>query len=124
MKVKLQLLFGARSNIFQIARHASHIQGRGLQWRGVITAAGLALSMLSPLLTSAGAVTKASGANTKQSSGSMSGGPMPVVAAENFWGSIASQLGGAHVKVTSIITNPATDPHDYEAKPTDAPDRS
>ena len=37
-----------------------------------------------------------------------------VVAAENFWGSIASQLGGDHVTVTSIITNPDTDPHDYE----------
>ncbi|WP_327064868.1 metal ABC transporter solute-binding protein, Zn/Mn family [Kitasatospora sp. NBC_01302] len=37
-----------------------------------------------------------------------------VVAAENFWGSIAAQLGGAHVKVTSIITNPDTDPHSYE----------
>jgi len=43
-----------------------------------------------------------------------------VVAAENFWGSIASQLGGNKVKVISIITNPDTDPHDYEAKPTDA----
>lgn len=37
-----------------------------------------------------------------------------VVAAENFWGSIAQQLGGDRVHVTSIITNPATDPHDYE----------
>ncbi|MFF2080810.1 metal ABC transporter solute-binding protein, Zn/Mn family [Kitasatospora sp. NPDC058162] len=37
-----------------------------------------------------------------------------VVAAENFWGSIATQLGGDHVKVTSIITNPDTDPHSYE----------
>jgi len=43
-----------------------------------------------------------------------------VVSAENFWGSIATQVGGDHVKVTSIITNPATDPHDYEPKPTDA----
>ncbi|WP_136611598.1 metal ABC transporter solute-binding protein, Zn/Mn family [Sinomonas albida] len=37
-----------------------------------------------------------------------------VAAAENFWGSIASQLGGNHVKVASIITNPDTDPHSYE----------
>jgi zinc/manganese transport system substrate-binding protein len=43
-----------------------------------------------------------------------------VVALENFWGSIASQVGGKHVKVTSIISNPDTDPHDYEPKPTDA----
>ena len=37
-----------------------------------------------------------------------------VVAAENFWGSIAAQVGGTHVNVTSIIANPNTDPHDYE----------
>ncbi|WP_329134363.1 zinc ABC transporter substrate-binding protein [Streptomyces sp. NBC_01476] len=43
-----------------------------------------------------------------------------VVAAENFWGSIAAQVGGSHVKVTSIITNPATDPHDYEPTAADA----
>ncbi|HLX19495.1 MAG TPA: zinc ABC transporter substrate-binding protein, partial [Gaiellaceae bacterium] len=43
-----------------------------------------------------------------------------VVAAENFWGSIASQLGGSRVQVTSVITNPATDPHDYEPTSVDA----
>lgn len=43
-----------------------------------------------------------------------------VVAAENFWGSIAAQLGGDHVTETSIIANPDTDPHSYEATPADA----
>ena len=43
-----------------------------------------------------------------------------VVAAENFWGSIAVQLGGPRVQVTSVITNPATDPHDYEPNAVDA----
>ena len=47
-------------------------------------------------------------------------GPLQVVAAENFWGSIASQLGGNRVHVTSVITNPATDPHDYEPTAADA----
>lgn len=37
----------------------------------------------------------------------------------NVWGSILSQLGGSHVRTTSIITNPATDPHDYEPTPAD-----
>jgi zinc/manganese transport system substrate-binding protein len=36
------------------------------------------------------------------------------VAAENFWGSIATQLGGSKVAVRSIIVNPNTDPHSYE----------
>lgn len=51
-----------------------------------------------------------------------SGGPgtkVAVVAAENFWGSIASQLGGEHATVTSVIDNPDADPHDYEPTPAD-----
>lgn len=43
-----------------------------------------------------------------------SGGKLNVVAAEDFWGSIAEQVGGDRVAVTDIITNPAADPHDYE----------
>jgi len=43
-----------------------------------------------------------------------------VVAAENFWGSIAAQLGGDRVQVTSVITNPNTDPHEYEPSAVDA----
>jgi zinc/manganese transport system substrate-binding protein len=43
-----------------------------------------------------------------------------VVAAENFWGSLAQQLGGAHARVTSIISNPNADPHDYEPTAADA----
>jgi zinc/manganese transport system substrate-binding protein len=42
------------------------------------------------------------------------------VAAENFWGSIASQLGGAKASVHSIIVNPAQDPHSYEPTAADA----
>jgi zinc/manganese transport system substrate-binding protein len=43
-----------------------------------------------------------------------------VVAAENFWGSIARQLGGADATVHSIIANPAQDPHSYEPTAADA----
>jgi len=43
-----------------------------------------------------------------------------VVASENFWGSIASQLGGTRVTVTSIINSPSGDPHDYESTTNDA----
>jgi zinc/manganese transport system substrate-binding protein len=48
------------------------------------------------------------------------GGRVEVVAAESFWGSVASQLGGARASVQSIIANPAQDPHDYEPTPADA----
>jgi zinc/manganese transport system substrate-binding protein len=61
-------------------------------------------------------------AATACSSGSQAspGGKPTVVAAEDFWGSIAAQLGGDHVTVTSIITNPNADPHDYEPTTEDA----
>jgi zinc/manganese transport system substrate-binding protein len=49
-----------------------------------------------------------------------SGGRIKVVAAENFWGSIATQLGGEHAQITTIINSPDADPHDYEARPEDA----
>jgi zinc/manganese transport system substrate-binding protein len=45
---------------------------------------------------------------------------LQVVAGENFWGSIAAQLGGSRVDVRSIIVNPGTDPHSYEPTPSDA----
>jgi zinc/manganese transport system substrate-binding protein len=38
-----------------------------------------------------------------------------VVAAENFYGDIAKQVGGSYVSVTSIISNPNVDPHEYES---------
>ena len=38
-----------------------------------------------------------------------------VVAAENFYGDIAKQIGGSHVSVTRIISNPNVDPHEYES---------
>jgi zinc/manganese transport system substrate-binding protein len=47
------------------------------------------------------------------SSGASSGRPL-VVAGENFWGSLAAQLGGNRVQTRSIIINPSTDPHSYQ----------
>jgi zinc/manganese transport system substrate-binding protein len=41
-------------------------------------------------------------------------GKLDVVAAENVYGDIASQIGGPHVSVTSILTNPDADPHLFE----------
>ncbi|HSS32969.1 MAG TPA: zinc ABC transporter substrate-binding protein [Solirubrobacterales bacterium] len=52
--------------------------------------------------------------------GGSASGRLNVVAAEDSWGSLAAQLGGNRVEVTSIITNPAADPHDYEPNSEDA----
>ncbi|HVH14704.1 MAG TPA: zinc ABC transporter substrate-binding protein [Candidatus Angelobacter sp.] len=43
-----------------------------------------------------------------------------IVAGENFWGSLVSQLGGNHTSVTSIVTDPNADPHEYESNSADA----
>src|SRR3974377_964526 len=40
-----------------------------------------------------------------------------VVAAENVYGDIVRQIGGAHVTVTSLISNPSQDPHLFESAP-------
>ena len=34
---------------------------------------------------------------------------------ENFWGSLVSQLGGTKVQVSSIVSDPNADPHEYES---------
>ncbi len=56
----------------------------------------------------------------KSSSNQTNSSTLQVVAAENFWGNITSQIGGNHIEVTSIITNPSTDPHLYESDAHDA----
>jgi zinc/manganese transport system substrate-binding protein len=80
---------------------------RGRQTSGLLVAVAVVLT--------AGCATAA-----HRTTADLEGVPLHVVAAENFWGSIASQLGGAKVDVTSIITNPDTDPHDYDPAASDA----
>jgi zinc/manganese transport system substrate-binding protein len=46
-----------------------------------------------------------------------SNGKINVVAAEDFYGEVVQAVGGNHVNVTSILNNPATDPHEYEPTP-------
>ena len=51
---------------------------------------------------------------------SQSSGRIQIVAGENFWGSIASQIGGNRVEVTSIVSDPNADPHQYESSSVNA----
>jgi zinc/manganese transport system substrate-binding protein len=44
-------------------------------------------------------------------------GSIKIVAAENFYGDIAKQIGGPNVTVTSILNNPDQDPHLFEVSP-------
>ena len=43
--------------------------------------------------------------------------PLSIVAAENFYGDVAGQIGGSDVAVTSILSNPDVDPHLFEVSP-------
>ncbi|GHJ41224.1 metal ABC transporter solute-binding protein, Zn/Mn family [Streptomyces sp. TS71-3] len=74
--------------------------------RAASAALGVALLAVGASACSTAAPSSAAGTSSDAS--------IRVVAAEDFWGSIARQLGGSHVKVTSIISNPNADPHDYE----------
>ena len=56
------------------------------------------------------------GSNSRSGSPSAPGQQsINVVAAENFWGDITKQIGGNHVNVTSVISDPSADPHLYES---------
>jgi zinc/manganese transport system substrate-binding protein len=50
-------------------------------------------------------------------SSQISRGTLAVVAAENEYGNVAAQVGGTDVSVTSVESNPNTDPHTYEVSP-------
>lgn len=67
------------------------------------TAAGLLLAALLALASPPGA--------------SAADGKITVVAAENFYGDIARQIGGDHVVVVDIMSNPDQDPHLFETTP-------
>jgi zinc/manganese transport system substrate-binding protein len=84
--------------------------------RGSVTGIAAVGAAAAVTLLAAGCATTAPAAASDPGAGSK----IDVVAAENFWGSIAAQLGGTHVTETSIITNPDTDPHSYEATASDA----
>lgn len=72
----------------------------------------LALAGVAVAALAAGCSTSATPSGTGASSSS--GSRIRVVAAENFWGSLAGQLGGDRVTVKNIIDSPSADPHDYE----------
>jgi len=67
------------------------------------------------LLVSAGVLAGACG--SAPAATTSTGGTIAVVAAENEYGSVAAQIGGKYVTVSSVESNPNTDPHTYEVSP-------
>ena len=68
---------------------------------------GATAGATSPSSAPAGGMTPAANAPTVR--------PVAVVSSTNVWGSVANSIGGNRVQVTSIISDPAADPHSYEA---------
>lgn len=56
----------------------------------------------------------------KSSNSQTSNATLQVVAGENFWGSLVSQIGGTHAHVISIVSDPNADPHEYESSTANA----
>ncbi len=74
----------------------------------------LCLCLAALLLTACGGASLGSAGSSSTASTSAA---INVVAAENFYGDIVSQLGGNRVNVTSILSDPNVDPHQYESSP-------
>jgi zinc/manganese transport system substrate-binding protein len=87
----------------------SGVQRLGRRVRGLVML--VAAGVLAACATSSGASDRPAVSDSRS---------VRVVAAENFWGSLAAQLGGSHAQVSSIIDNPNADPHDYEPTGADA----
>ncbi|MGA7836072.1 MAG: zinc ABC transporter substrate-binding protein [Acidimicrobiales bacterium] len=86
---------------FLIPLRAVRIAGRTtkIAMSGAICASALALAGLS----------------ASPASASSKPGVIIAVGAENEYANVLSQIGGKYVKVTSILNNPNTDPHTFEA---------
>jgi zinc/manganese transport system substrate-binding protein len=80
----------------------------------------LAIAALALLAAGCGSGTGSGGSGTGSGGSGAGSGGIRVVAAENFWGSIAAQVGGTKVNAQSIIADPAQDPHSYEPTASDA----
>lgn len=80
-------------------------------------AAALSVAVLATTTGCGGGSTNSA---SSSSTGAAAGPKLVVVSTINAWGSIASQLGGDRVQATSLITNPDTDPHDYQPAAGDA----
>jgi len=104
-------------SVTQSTNRASRKQRRdSLQRRHL----GLGLvAVLAVTLALTSCATTPSPAPSSGPSGPGGGRVITAAASINAWGSILSQLGGTHVQASSIITNPDTDPHDYEPTPAD-----
>ena len=75
-----------------------------------------ALAATTVMLAACNSTSSTTGASSATpASSAAKAAPINVVASTNVWGDIAKQIGGDHVNVTSIMSDPNADPHAYEA---------
>ena len=79
---------------------------------GKRTIIGLAGAVMALALTAAGCASGATPANSADSTTMIN-----AIGAENEYANVLAQIGGRYVHVTSILNNPNTDPHTFEASP-------
>lgn len=82
--------------------------------------AGLVATLFAACGSSGNNASSSTGTRSLSSTAGVSTKTLQVVAGENFWGSIAAQLGGTHVNVQSVVSDPNADPHEYESSSDDA----
>lgn len=79
-------------------------RGRRAGWRTPAVALALVAVLVTPVAA----------ASPRRDGGRAARSTIPVVAAENQYGDVVAAVGGRAVSVTSILRNPAVDPHTYE----------
>jgi zinc/manganese transport system substrate-binding protein len=82
---------------------------KGKTFKTITLAMSLAVVALLALSACGGTTSTTSSSNTTTSK------KISIVAAENFYGSVAQQIGGNAVTVQSILSDPNVDPHTYES---------
>lgn len=91
------------SNVLHLAS-PRRLVPRALRWLAL-------LSLVAPTMGCAGTIATANPAPPRL---------VRIVAAENFYGDVATQIGGDRVSVVSILKDPNVDPHEYESNVDDA----
>ena len=81
-----------------------------------IGALAVALPLAATLLASA-CSSSSSSSGTSGSASTASDATITAIGAENEYANVISQVGGKYVKTSSILSNPNTDPHTFEASP-------
>jgi zinc/manganese transport system substrate-binding protein len=91
---------------------ADDMEDRRMMFRFAKLPAGMVGLGVVLIVAGCGAASTPTAASSTSSTSTVS-----VVAGENQYGNVASQIGGKYVSVYSVDSNPNTDPHTYEATP-------